>query len=65
MVNESNRKPNELLVDEGREFYNRFMQEWLDHNNILMYPTHNERKKVITERLVKTFKAEIYKKNNS
>ena len=38
------------------------MQEWLDHSNILMYPTHNERKKVITERLVKTFKAKIYKK---
>ena len=35
IVNESNRKPNKLWVDQGREFYNKLMQEWLDNNNIL------------------------------
>ena len=40
-VNQSNRKPNKLWFDQGREFYNEFMQEWLDHNDILMYSTHN------------------------
>ena len=44
IVNESNRKPNKLWVDQGREFYNKLMQEWLDDNDILMYPTHNEGK---------------------
>ena len=30
IVNESNRKPNKLWIDQGREFYNKLMQEWLD-----------------------------------
>ena len=28
IVNESNRKPNKLWVDQGRKFYNKLMQEW-------------------------------------
>ena len=42
IVNESNSKPNKLWVDQGREFYNKLMQEWLDSNEILIYFTHNE-----------------------
>ena len=34
IVNESNRKPNKLWVDQGREFYNKLIQEWLDNDNI-------------------------------
>ena len=62
IVNESNRKPNKLWVDQGREFYNKLMQEWLDNNDILMYSTHNEGNSVIAERFIKTLKAKIYKK---
>ena len=40
IANESNRKPNKLWVAQGRKFYNKLMQEWLDSNNILMYSTH-------------------------
>ena len=36
IVNESNRKPNKLWVDQGREFYNKRMEEWLDNNDFLM-----------------------------
>ena len=56
IVNESNRKPNKLWVDQGREFYNKLMQEWLDNNNILMYSTHNDGKSVIVERFLKSIK---------
>ena len=35
-VHESNRKPNKLWVDQGREFYNKFMQEWLNNNALFM-----------------------------
>ena len=62
IVNESNCKPNKLWVDQGREFYNKLMQEWLDNNNILMYSTHNEGKSVMAERFIKTLKDKIYKK---
>ena len=64
IVNESNRKPNKLWVDQGREFYNKLMQEWLD-NDILIYSTHNEGKSVTAERFIKTLKAKIHKKNDS
>ena len=62
IVNKSNRKPNKLWVDQGREFYNKLMQEWLDNNDILMYSTNNEGKSAITERFIKTLKIKIYKK---
>ena len=60
ILNESNRQTNKLWVDQGREFYNKRFQEWLDNNNILMYSTHNEGKSVI-----KTLKAKINKQITS
>ena len=38
------------------------LEEWLDNHNILIDSTHSEGKSVIAERLIKTLKAEIYKK---
>ena len=51
IVSESNHKPNRLWVDQGREFYDKLMQEWFDNNDILMYSTHNEGKSVVAEGL--------------
>ena len=68
IVNKSTSNPNRLWVEQGREFYNKLMQEWLDSNNVLMHSTHNEGKSVTAERFNKMWKAEIYKKmtaNNS
>ena len=62
IVNESNSKPNKFWVDQGREFYNKLMQEWLYNNNILMYSKHYEGNSVIAERFIKTLKAKIYQK---
>ena len=50
------------MVDQGKGFYNKLMQEWLDNNDILMYSTHNEGNSVISERFIKTLKSKIYKK---
>ena len=33
IINESDCKPNKLWVDQGRECYNKLMQEWLDNND--------------------------------
>ena len=41
------------------------MQEWLDHNNILIHFTHNKGMSVIALRFIKTLKAKIYKKVDS
>ena len=54
-----------LWADQGKEFYDKLIQEWLDIDNILMYYTRNEGKSVISEKFMKTLKAKIYKKSNS
>ena len=60
--NESNCKQKKLWVDQGREFYNKLMQEWLDNNNILLYSTRNEGKSVIAEGFIETLNAKTYEK---
>ena len=52
IVSEFYRKPNKLWVDQGREFYNQLMQEWLEYNDILVYSTYNEGKSVIADRFI-------------
>ena len=55
-------KPNGLRFDQGRELYNKLIQEWLSNDNTLMYSTHNERNSVIAEGFIKILKDKIYKK---
>ena len=61
IINKSNRKLDKLWVDQGKEFYHKLMQEWLDNNDILMYSTNNEGRSVITETFIKTLKVKINK----
>ena len=35
--NVSNRKPNELWADQGKEFHNKFIKNWLNDNGIFIY----------------------------
>ena len=44
IISESSRKLNKLWVDQGRIFYNKFVQEWIDDNDMLKYSIHNEGK---------------------
>ena len=62
IANVSNCKSNNLLVDQGRNFYNKLMQECLDNNDILINSTYNEGKSVSAERAIKTLKLIFYKK---
>ena len=57
ILNESNRKPKNLQVNQEREFYDKLMQEWLDNNDITVYSTNNESKSVIAEGFIKTLKS--------
>ena len=56
ILDQSNRKPNKIWVDQGSEFYNRSMKLQLEKKGIEMYSTHNEEKSVIAERFIRTFK---------
>ena len=57
----SNRKPNKIWVDKGKEFYNNSFKKWLKDNNIEIHSIHNEEKSVVVERFIRTVKTKIYK----
>ena len=61
ILNNSNKKPNKICVDHGKEFCNNKFKNFLKNNDIEMYPTFNEGKSVIAERFIKTLKNKIYK----
>ena len=42
ILKQSDRKPNNIWVDKGSEFYNTSFRKWLQDNDIVMYSTHNE-----------------------
>ena len=61
ILDNSKRKPNEIWVDQGSEFYNTYFKKWLKDHNIEMYSTHNEVKSLVAERFIRTLKNKIYK----
>ena len=61
IIKQSGRKPNEIWVDQGSEFYNHVFKRWLSRNNIIMYSTYNEGKSVVAERFIRTLKNKLYK----
>ena len=61
ILDNSKRRPNEIWVDQGSEFYNTYFKKWLKDHNIEMYSTHNEGKSVVAERFIRTLKNKIYK----
>ena len=61
ILDDSDRKPNEIWVDKGSEFYNNSFRKWLKDNDIEMYWRNNEGKSVVAERFIRTLKTKIYK----
>ena len=61
ILDDSNRKRNNIWVDHGREFYNNKFKSFLKENDTEMYSTFNEGKSVVAERFMKTLKNKIYK----
>ena len=47
ILNNSKRKHNKILVDQGSEFYNTHFKKWLNDNDIEMYSAHNEHKQQV------------------
>ena len=61
ILNHSKRKPNEICVDQGSEFYKNSFKKLLNYNDIEMYLTYNEVNSVVAERFIRTLKNKIYK----
>ena len=60
ILDKSGRKPNEVWVDKGSEFYNNSFKKWLKDNDIEMYSIHNEGKSVVAERFIRALKNKMY-----
>ena len=61
ILHSSNRKPNEIWVDQGGEFYNKLFKRLFKINDIEMYSACNEVNSVLAERFIRTLKNKIFK----
>ena len=61
ILNNSDKKPNKIWVDQGSGFYNSYFKKWLKGNGIDMQSTYNEGKSVVSERIIRTLKNKIFK----
>ena len=54
------RKPNKIWVDQGSEFFNNSVKDFLKINDIEVYSTYNEGKSFVAERFIKMLKSKIF-----
>ena len=62
IVDSSKRTPKHIWVDQGKEFYNKHMDEWIKENNIIRYSTYGEHKSAVVERFNRTLKTIMWKR---
>ena len=62
IVKESNRRPKHIWVDQGKEFYNKNMDQWLEENKINRYSTYGEHKSCVVERFNRTIRTRMWKR---
>jgi Domain of unknown function (DUF5679)/Integrase core domain/Phospholipase A2-like domain len=62
IVENSGSKPRHIWVDEGKEFYNKDMDEWSKQNGINRYSTYGEHKSAVAERFNRTLKTNTWKR---
>ena len=62
IVESSKRTPKHIWVDQGKEFYNKHMDEWIKENNIIRYSTYGEHKSAVVERFNRTLKTNMWKR---
>ena len=61
IVKTSGRIPKHIWVDEGKEFYNSVMTQWINKNDIIRYSTHGAHKSAIVERFNRTLKTKMWR----
>jgi len=62
IVKISDRKPAHIWVDQGKEFYNKNIDQWIKENDIIRYSTYGEHKSAVVERFNRTLKTNMWKR---
>lgn len=55
------RKPIQLQTDNGKEFYNKIMEKFLQENKVHLFSTYGDDKAAMAERVNRTLKERIYR----
>lgn len=53
--------PKYLQTDQGKEFYNRYVQELLEKHNVELFSVYSEKKAAIVERFQRTLQERMYR----
>ena len=61
IIKESGRRPDKLQTDEGREFTNKKMQDFLESTGIHWFHTYSDKKASVVERFNRTLKGLMWK----
>lgn len=62
IVSSSGRQPKHLWVDQGKEFYNKNLDDWLKKLDINRYSTFGEHKSAVVERFNRSIKEKMWKR---
>lgn len=62
VINKSKRKPTNIWVDRGSEFYNKLFSTWLTKNSVNMYSTYENFHNPIIERFNRTLKEKMWRR---
>jgi hypothetical protein len=62
IMQDSDRKPSKIWVDQGGEFYNKLWTPYLQQQGIVRYSTHGDSKSMMVERFNRTLKTEMWKR---
>ena len=69
IMKSSNRKPNLLETDDGKEYVNKIFNEFLNNNNIKRYSRYTDKGAVFAERFIRTIrnllKKPVFEKGNA
>ena len=60
-ITSERRKPNEIGLDQGGEFYNKLYKRFFKINGIEIYSTYNKGKFVVAEGFIRTLKNKVFK----
>ena len=61
ILNDPERKPRKIWVDQDSEFYKNSLKKWLKYNVMEVYSTYNEGKSAYAGRIIRTLINTIYK----
>ena len=62
VIKKYGRKPSKIWVDDGKEFHNKLMDEYIKKQKIIRYGTYSDHKSTFVERFNRTLKSNMWRR---